>query len=855
MKKRNIFKHLSIIALTLILTGFANNSFAQSLRFESSTGPTSKTICQGNTQYIWLSRITGYSHYLEYSLNGSTWNNPDPEIKIYTSSYGIFDSYINYWNPSYQTMYFRIRYYKSGSPLSYSNTVTLSFQAPTLITTEPNSTSAVEGGNASFSVSATNATFYKWQVSTDGGSSYTNITSAGTNPTYSGWTIATLNLSGVAATNNNYQYRCIVGNDYCKNDTSNSVTLTVTTSCIAPITQASNISFSTIDNSSGTLQWNNGSGTGRIVFVNTTNSFIPPTNGDNPSANSVYGGTGQQCVYNGNGSSVTVTGLTEGTTYYARIYEFDCTGRLYNMNTAASNPNPFSIFACVYPTAQATSFTSTPYGTGTIINWTRGDGDKRLVFVNTTNSFTMPLDGNNYTANPTYSGIGQQCVYNGVGNSVDVKGLNPNTTYYFAVYEFNIEGPCYLANPLIGSATTTATNPKYIITSLGEATYSGAFNGNANSTIYLCNSAGIQLFTNLPDTNVGGVNYPMRWQTSFDGVSWFTGSAYPPSTNTADWYIRACQSRLGTSSTDIYNPTPWVHIVHSPYNKDNTEAPTNCTYTYKDGDTYFTVSWTPSVTVDNTGGGLTVKHFLGYTTNSDYSGMTWVDVTGLTSYTVTGITPGVTYYWRLYAQTYNVGTNKGDAYCGAQPYTTCSLTSSLPINLISLNANFDDSKVIVSWATASEINNMSFIIERSTNAKDWQVIGTVNGSGNSNHVIEYYFEDNDPINGVLYYRLKQVDFNGKYKYYGPVSVNCYDIKSDGLSVYPNPASESVFISGNTHSQAEIVLYNIYGDVVASYISNDISVPTAISLVEFEKGFYFVAVKIKEKSKFFKIVHN
>lgn len=852
MKKRNIFKHLSIIVLTLVLTGFANNSFAQLwLRFDSNSGPTSKTVCQGSYLYLYFYKYSsGYTHTVQYSLNnGSSWNDGQT---AFTSPNTIFPSNITSWNPSYVPMLFRIKYKNnSTSALTYSNTISVSFQPSASITVHPNSTSVVEGGNTSFSVSATNATSYQWQVSTNGGSSYTNITSAGSNPTYSGWTTATLNLSGVAATNNNYQYRCVVNG--CNTVNSNPAVLTVTISCIAPTTQASNISFSTINTTSGTLQWNNGSGTGRIVFVNTTNSFTPPTNGDNPSANSVYGGTDQQCVYNGNGSSVTVTGLTEGTTYYARIYEFDCTGRLYNMNTAASNPISFSIFACVYPTTQATSFTSTPYANGTIINWTRGDGYKRLVFVNTTNSFTMPLDGNNYTANPIYSGSGQQCVYNGVGNSVDVKGLNPNTTYYFAVYEFNIEGPCYLANPLIGSATTTATNPKYIITTIGGAPYSGAFNGNVNSTIYLCNGAGVQLYTNLPDTVVGGVNYPVRWQTSPDGVSnWFTWASYP-STNSVDRYIRACQSRLGSSSTDIYNPTPWVHIVHSPLT--TIEPPTNCTYIYKEGDTFFTVSWTPSVTVDNTGGGLTVKHFLCYATQSNFSDQICIDVSGLTTYTVTGITPGVTYYWRLYAQTYNVGTNDGDWFCGVQPYTTCSLASSLPINLISLNANFDDSKVIVSWASASEINNMSFIIERSTNAKDWQVIGTVNGSGNSNHVIEYYFEDNDPVNGVSYYRLKQVDFNGEYTYYGPVSVNCYNIESYELSVYPNPASESIFISGNTDSQAEIVLYNIYGDVMANYISNDISVPTAISLVEFEKGFYFVAIKIKEKSKYFKIVHN
>lgn len=849
MKKRNIFKQLAVVVLTLVLTGFANNSFAQfPLRFDNvNTGPTSKTICQGGPAGNLCFNKGSGTYYIEYSLNnGATWNHGR---RAYSGTNNITGD-ISTWNPSYVTMLFRI---KHNNTSTYSTTVTLYFQVPASITAQPNSTSVVEGGNTSFSVSATNATSYQWQVSTNGGSSYTNITSAGSNPTYSGWTTPTLSLTGVAASNNNYKYQCIVNG--CNTVTSNPATLTVTLSCIAPITQASNISFSTINTTSGTLQWNNGSGTGRVVYINTTNSFTAPANGTTPTANTTYSGSNQQCVYIGTGNSVTVTGLTEGTIYYARVYEYDCTGKLYNTSIATSNPISFSIFVCEYPTAQATSFTSTPYANGAIINWVRGNGDKRLVFVNTTNSFTMPSDGVNYTANSTYSGSGQQCVYNGVGNSVDVKGLNPSTTYYFAVYEFTAAGFCYLANPLTGSATTNASgsNPRFIITNIGGASYSGAFNGNVNSTIYLCNNAGVQLYTNLTDTVIGGVNYPVRWQTSPDGVNnWFTWASQPL-TNT-DRYIRACRSRLGSHSTDIYNPTPWLHIVHSPH--ATIEAPTNCTYTYKDGDTYFTVSWTPSTTVDNTGGGLTIKHFICYATQPDYSDAIWIDVTGLTTYTVTGITPGVTYYWKLYAQTYNVGTNNGgDWFCGAQPYTTCSLTSTLPIDLISLNAHFDGNKVIVSWTSATEMNNMNFIVERSINTVDWQAIGSVNGSGNSNNLIEYSFEDNNPINGISYYRLKQVDFNGEYTYYGPVFVTCYNIESDGLSVYPNPASESVFVSGVSNSKAEIVLYNVYGNVIATYASNDVSVPTAISLAEFERGVYFVAVKINEKSKVFKIVRN
>lgn len=82
------------------------------------------------------------------------------------------------------------------------------------------------------------------------------------------------------------------------------------------------------------------------------------------------------------------------------------------------------------------------------------------------------------------------------------------------------------------------------------------------------------------------------------------------------------------------------------------------------------------------------------------------------------------------------------------------------------------------WETASELNNDKFIIEISTNLKTWTIIGEIEGAGNSSSEIQYSFTDNSPIGQISYYRLKQVDFDGKVKYSEIVSVeNDYDIKT------------------------------------------------------------------------------
>lgn len=117
-----------------------------------------------------------------------------------------------------------------------------------------------------------------------------------------------------------------------------SVTVTVP----APTTQATNVSFANVGNNQMDVSWTSGNGSGRIVKINTANSFTAPTNGTDPSANSVYGGSGEQVVYNGTGSNVpTVTGLSAGTTYYYRVYEYNGSGVsiTFNTNTGTNNPN------------------------------------------------------------------------------------------------------------------------------------------------------------------------------------------------------------------------------------------------------------------------------------------------------------------------------------------------------------------------------------------------------------------------------------------------------------------------------------------------------------------------------------
>lgn len=91
--------------------------------------------------------------------------------------------------------------------------------------------------------------------------------------------------------------------------------------------------------------------------------------------------------------------------------------------------------------------------------------------------------------------------------------------------------------------------------------------------------------------------------------------------------------------------------------------------------------------------------------------------------------------------------------------------SLLPITLISFNGTFKDGRSFLFWATASEVFNDRFEIERSHDAINWELIGKVSGAGFSFMIRNYKFVDLDPQKGYNYYRLKQVDFNGDYEYF------------------------------------------------------------------------------------------
>ncbi|MEL6255018.1 MAG: T9SS type A sorting domain-containing protein [Bacteroidota bacterium] len=118
--------------------------------------------------------------------------------------------------------------------------------------------------------------------------------------------------------------------------------------------------------------------------------------------------------------------------------------------------------------------------------------------------------------------------------------------------------------------------------------------------------------------------------------------------------------------------------------------------------------------------------------------------------------------------------------------------SIFPVELLEFDAKILGESTFLNWATASELNNDGFEIEHRTEGSIWGKVGFVFGVGNSDQVNTYEFRHLDPQMGKNYYRLKQIDFDGKYEYSKVLEIN-FTPSAQGMSLYPNPASDQVNI--------------------------------------------------------------
>lgn len=147
----------------------------------------------------------------------------------------------------------------------------------------------------------------------------------------------------------------------------------------------------------------------------------------------------------------------------------------------------------------------------------------------------------------------------------------------------------------------------------------------------------------------------------------------------------------------------------------------------------------------------------------------------------------------------------------------------VPVELTSFTVNTAKNGIVLNWSTASEINNLGFEVERSNNGQNFYRIGFVEGMGTSTETHNYSFVNEIEYSGqkTLYYRLKQVDFNGRSEYTEIISVE-FDIPTVfALSQnYPNPFNPSTKITFAVPEKSPVLIkiYDLTGQEVKTLVN-------------------------------------
>lgn len=145
----------------------------------------------------------------------------------------------------------------------------------------------------------------------------------------------------------------------------------------------------------------------------------------------------------------------------------------------------------------------------------------------------------------------------------------------------------------------------------------------------------------------------------------------------------------------------------------------------------------------------------------------------------------------------------------------------IPVELISFTANSYANIVSLNWSTATELNNLGFEIERKSENSDWKTIAFIKGAGTTSSIQKYSFVDKNLYSGKYFYRLKQIDFDGKFEYSNSIEVDVVGILKFELEQnYPNPfnPSTSIKFSIPQASNVKLSIYNLIGQEVATLIN-------------------------------------
>jgi hypothetical protein len=167
--------------------------------------------------------------------------------------------------------------------------------------------------------------------------------------------------------------------------------------------------------------------------------------------------------------------------------------------------------------------------------------------------------------------------------------------------------------------------------------------------------------------------------------------------------------------------------------------------------------------------------------------------------------------------TYPFGTISADrSFNGTVHY---ALGDPLPVTLLDFTAVKVNESVLLEWQTESEYSSDYFEVERSLNGTDWNRLFTVKAAGESSESLIYQKMDENPIDGISYYRLNQYDFDGTKTLLKMVSFNNkIEIGENDIRVFPNPVNDRFRVFGDKSELEDLKIFNSIGEDISGNLT-------------------------------------
>jgi len=175
---------------------------------------------------------------------------------------------------------------------------------------------------------------------------------------------------------------------------------------------------------------------------------------------------------------------------------------------------------------------------------------------------------------------------------------------------------------------------------------------------------------------------------------------------------------------------------------------------------------------------------------------------------------------------------QGDGTLGAAP-------ANLPVEWVRFSAIANGEEVLISWTTATEENNDYYQVEYSTDGVNFEVIAEITGAGTSDIENNYRYTHYAPANGMNYYRIRQVDFNGEFSFTSIMAVEMSNDEEQVISF--SPATAQLDITVSEEELVQVVVFDMNGRVVAQQSNNGHSL-VSINLDNLQSGIYVCSVK-------------